>query len=593
MFNFKSVSKNELKNVNKKKTIIFVNDSGELYYMDSKYNLYKLENAKIINDNVLKNMVFPNYIFIVERDESSCELYVYDDYTHTHSKLTKTIDIIRVIESRNVTLISTLSDKETSGIAPISITNNIMTMDSKRSLQNILDDPLSKHIGKYESAIRYIEVINPTIRVYEIPAPIPNLTIKETSLFLMFIGDQQIPETHYKVLDNDYQIEFNEHVELTMGLRIMCLFCYHRAVDLSNLKIAHGNLNDEMGIEWENSQRHLLNFNNPHRTHKSHVGLGNVQNYPVATHSEAEAGESDERYMTPLKTKLLIRDLIAEGYIEYSSYLIKRTTWTYRYLSSSIRSYNIPSTYYDPDMDNLTIFMYGLCLEKGTDYTISGRTVRLLIEIELEAPLEHIIEKVVPNDQERVPVLTLKNTFKWTSSNGSQDTFALPPNMYTSSCRIDLFLEGVKMVENEHYTLSDNIVKISEPVDVGQSIYVTIYETNFNWSDVRNRPNPVDNLNSDSHIDYLTARQGKVLSQKIGRSLNEFRISGNREIVTENDNLTITEIYNGDRLLVREEIENSDNVKNIRTFFMDKKRSIENINIRITKNDNVTIKDYL
>lgn len=592
MFNFKRINKADIKNTKIKKSIIFIEDTGELFYTDSKFNLYLLNNAKIVNQEDLNKLLFPNYLFIVEND-NKCEVYSYNPDSNKHVKITKDNEILKIIKSKNISLVTTLSNDEVSGIAPLTTSNQIITMDGKRSVDNIVNDPLSKYIGKYETAIRYLEILNPTIRVYDIPSPIPNLTIKETSLFMMFIGDEQISEDKYKVLDNDYQIEFNENIELTVGLRIMCVFCYHRAVDLSNLKIAHGNLNDEMGIEWENAQRHLTNYNNPHRTHKTHVGLSQVQNYPIANNSEAELGESDERYMTPLKTKLLIRKLIAEGYIEYSSYLIKRTTWNYTYTNTNTTSYTIPSEYYDPEMDNLSIYMYGLWLEKGTDYNISGRNVNLLIKIEQNAPIQHIIEKVVPNDQERVPVYTLKNTFKWTATEGSRDTFSLPLSIFTSSCRAEMYLEGVKMVENEHYTMEDNIVKIVDPIDIGQSIYVNIYETELNWSDIKDRPQAVDNLTSDSNIDYLTARQGKILSGKIGKSLNEFRISGNREIITSENNKTITEIYKGDTLLVREEIIEEDDIQTINTYFMDNKRSIENISIRITKQDNTIIKEYL
>lgn len=45
---------------------------------------------------------------------------------------------------------------------------------------------------------------------------------------------------------------------------------------------------------------------------KSDVSLGNVQNYGIATQAEAEAGVSDAKYMTPLKTKQAIVKTISE-----------------------------------------------------------------------------------------------------------------------------------------------------------------------------------------------------------------------------------------------------------------------------------------
>lgn len=47
---------------------------------------------------------------------------------------------------------------------------------------------------------------------------------------------------------------------------------------------------------------HINDQTNPHNTTKAQVGLGSVQNYDVATQVEAEAGTSNLKYMTPLRT---------------------------------------------------------------------------------------------------------------------------------------------------------------------------------------------------------------------------------------------------------------------------------------------------
>ncbi len=46
---------------------------------------------------------------------------------------------------------------------------------------------------------------------------------------------------------------------------------------------------------------HTGNTNNPHGVTKAQVGLGSVLNYGIATQAEAEAGETDSKYMTPLR----------------------------------------------------------------------------------------------------------------------------------------------------------------------------------------------------------------------------------------------------------------------------------------------------
>lgn len=57
---------------------------------------------------------------------------------------------------------------------------------------------------------------------------------------------------------------------------------------------------------------HLNSTSNPHATTKTQVGLSNVQNYAVATQAEAEAGAISTAYMTPLMTRKAI-EAIAVG----------------------------------------------------------------------------------------------------------------------------------------------------------------------------------------------------------------------------------------------------------------------------------------
>lgn len=47
---------------------------------------------------------------------------------------------------------------------------------------------------------------------------------------------------------------------------------------------------------------HENNRSNPHQVTKAQVGLGSVENYGISTKAEAEAGTSNAKYMTPLRT---------------------------------------------------------------------------------------------------------------------------------------------------------------------------------------------------------------------------------------------------------------------------------------------------
>ena len=51
---------------------------------------------------------------------------------------------------------------------------------------------------------------------------------------------------------------------------------------------------------------HVSNTSNPHITTATQVGLGNVENLPLASQVEAETGQANNRYMTPLGTKAAI-----------------------------------------------------------------------------------------------------------------------------------------------------------------------------------------------------------------------------------------------------------------------------------------------
>lgn len=59
---------------------------------------------------------------------------------------------------------------------------------------------------------------------------------------------------------------------------------------------------------------HESNFANPHSVNKVQVGLGNVENYPIATQSEGETGTATNRYMTPLRTKQAITIQIGNAF---------------------------------------------------------------------------------------------------------------------------------------------------------------------------------------------------------------------------------------------------------------------------------------
>lgn len=63
---------------------------------------------------------------------------------------------------------------------------------------------------------------------------------------------------------------------------------------------------DRGKIAYDHSQKTI---GNPHNVSKGDVGLGNVQNYGIASQNDAEFGYANNLYMTPLRTKQAIEAL--------------------------------------------------------------------------------------------------------------------------------------------------------------------------------------------------------------------------------------------------------------------------------------------
>lgn len=68
-----------------------------------------------------------------------------------------------------------------------------------------------------------------------------------------------------------------------------------------------------------NLDQHLADHNNPHQVTKTQVGLGSVQNFALATTAEAQAGVVTDKYMTPALVKAAVESL---GGAEFNSHII-------------------------------------------------------------------------------------------------------------------------------------------------------------------------------------------------------------------------------------------------------------------------------
>lgn len=100
---------------------------------------------------------------------------------------------------------------------------------------------------------------------------------------------------------------------------------------------------------------HITNMSNPHNTTKHQVGLGNVENYPVATEAEAIAGIETQKYVTPFGVKRHVdeRILSEQDILNIINANIKQTKYTYgkNYSTSGytnkVGSFNDGANYFD------------------------------------------------------------------------------------------------------------------------------------------------------------------------------------------------------------------------------------------------------
>ena len=67
------------------------------------------------------------------------------------------------------------------------------------------------------------------------------------------------------------------------------------------------------GGDLSGLDNHIADYSNPHQTTKEQVGLGNVDNYATATKEEAEAGSINNRFMTPLRVAQAIVALVGNA----------------------------------------------------------------------------------------------------------------------------------------------------------------------------------------------------------------------------------------------------------------------------------------
>ncbi|WP_240342242.1 hypothetical protein [Lactococcus lactis] len=88
----------------------------------------------------------------------------------------------------------------------------------------------------------------------------------------------------------------------------------------------------------EGIEAHTTDFKNPHKVTAAQVGLGNVQNFGLATEDEAKQGISNAKYMTPSLTQAVLSANINSIAYAYSSDGTDRFTTVYPNLNLLVNS---------------------------------------------------------------------------------------------------------------------------------------------------------------------------------------------------------------------------------------------------------------
>lgn len=124
-----------------------------------------------------------------------------------------------------------------------------------------------------------------------------------------------------------------------IGLGLVSNYATAQVVDVNNFatdkfmtpalsKVMIGNL------VGDTLTAHINNHENPHGTTAKHVGLGFVQNYPVASSAEAQQGTRNDLYMTPALVNAAIQKIVGDGWVAKTSLARASSGWSgiYNYI---------------------------------------------------------------------------------------------------------------------------------------------------------------------------------------------------------------------------------------------------------------------
>lgn len=118
---------------------------------------------------------------------------------------------------------------------------------------------------------------------------------------------------------------------------------------------------------------HTSDTDNPHNVTKFQVGLGDVENYTLASKSEAEVGSMSNRYMSPLRTKEAIDALIGNDFNSHAADQTNPHAVTKAQVGlGSVEDYGIASTVEATDATSNLAYMTPLRTKEAIDSIVAN-----------------------------------------------------------------------------------------------------------------------------------------------------------------------------------------------------------------------------
>jgi len=553
--------------------ILYCEDSKDIYYCSKENELIKLDCGIFIDEkSTLDDIQLPIYnrIYIVYKEN---KLYKYTEQSK-FSQITTENEILSIICKYDEYVISTLSNHNNIGIAPITSAINTLSDIDAKDAEGIIDD-IDKKVYRYRHDIRYVDILEDNQNLYTIPYPIPNFDIETGSIIIMYNNKVLNPVDDYTtdekyITDNNY-IVHDDCILITddaiskynfkQGTQLIFIFGYYRLIGLNN--ISKSDLTTDLIDELKLYENHIINKDNPHEVTKEQIGLSNVANYPPATIEEAKKGTSNEHYMTPSTTINLIDELKSNAQVQYESYIISQFTHIYKADSnishdqySSIVNgknithgahYSIPSSRhiynsdgsvdiigsedgFDSSTDILELFIHGLKLKKNEDYMldfsvsstgIPNARIVLLIDLDKDEEISNIVTKIKPNENSRT-VLKARSYWYKAEIESDNHTFILDAS-YNNNCELEIYKNGVRLIQDisinkddpsTDYTLGTLTVTLKNPVSSNDIIYYYIYNNQPTYADFNTVKDDLDTSITESGDKFaLSANMGNRLKQ--------------------------------------------------------------------------------